>query len=335
MSSTLQTILRLREQGYTWGQIAAFTGEHEEKVRSIYRRRPPEVRGITVAPVPDDSVLQRAISIQRQKAGVETGRNAQRVVIPGTEPFAWAWLSDLHIGDGADYEQLFRDAEIIRDTDRMWCSFNGDACNNWIVGKLAHLQRGQQLSHDDEWRLLEEWLGILGDKLRVVSLGNHELWTFTLAGVNRMKDHLARGGVSILYDDHEVVYDLVLGDSSWRVKQRHAWRWSSIFNPTHGIEVGLQRGDDDFDIGVGGHTHLGTLCRPFYFHGRRRYAVLIGTYSRWGKYGRQLGLPPSKDRGCGAMVFQAGRPPTFLDDLETSARFLSFLGGEHGTGDEL
>ena len=284
----------------------------------------PEVIGLGPDDgMPDEEELWgRAYRIHERHQRIEAKRREQHITIPGGKAFGWAWLSDLHFGGTTDYRQIRADAELIRDTDRMWCSFNGDGLNNWIVGKLARLQRNHSLSHDDEWHLFGSFLRIVIDKLKVVVMGNHELWTMILAGVNPVRSQLS--GCRVLFDDYEVTYRLHLDDASWLVKQRHSWRGSSVFNPTHGIEVGWQRGSCEFDIGVGGHTHIGTTCRPFFRHGEKKYAVLIGTYSRNG-YGRELGLAPTVGTGCGAMIFQQDGRVTFFEDLQTASEFLTWL----------
>jgi len=332
-----------------WTEIQTFFEGTEGEIRAPYVRRDRNEypKGIMPAPCPicyegadletlDPNVVglgpaddidevdlwARAYRIQERHERIERKRAEQHVYIPGQKAFGWAWLSDLHFGGSTDYRQIRHDAEVIRNTPRLWCAFNGDALNNWIVQKLAHLQRGHSLSLDDEWHLFGSFLRMVKGKLKVVALGNHELWSLVLGGVDPVKDAIS--DYRVLFDEHEVTYRLHLDDASWLIKQRHQWRGSSVFNPTHGIEVGWQRGSCEFDIGVGGHTHIGTTCRPFFRHGVKKYAVLIGTYSRNG-YGRQLGLPQTVGTGCGAMIFQKDGTITFFENLDTAAEFLEWL----------
>lgn len=340
---TLQLIVSLRHCGnrHSWEEIGQYLNITAEAARCRYRRRSPEtgaepcplcgsyepvIRGVTafdLASSPEEA-WQKAITLQKDKDQLRELEKEQQVCIPGEDAFGWAWISDTHFGGDTDYKQIRRDAEIIRDTPRMWAAFNGDATNNWIWSKLMFLQRTQGITHDEEWALFLGWLDILGPKLKVVAMGNHDLWTMTLAGVDRMRDTAVQRDTAILYGHHEIAYDLVLGDAKWRVKQRHKWRGSSIFNPTHGIEVGWERGGNEFDIGVGSHTHLGTICRPFFKHGTTRYAVLIGTYDQ-GRYGKELGMAPTVGTGCGAMVFAPTGSLFFCDNLEVAAWFLTWL----------
>jgi len=296
--------------------------DHEDEPTD-YLDLDPQVVGLGPEYDADEADLwHRAERIQDRHERMEAKRREQHITITGKQAFGWAWLSDLHFGGTTDYRQIRADAELIRDTPRMWCAFNGDGLNNWIVQKLGHLQRGHSLSLDDEWQLFLSFLRMVKAKLKVVALGNHELWSLVLGGVDPVRNAVA--DYQVLYDEYEVTYRLHLGDASWLVKQRHQWRGSSVFNPTHGIEVGWQRGSCEFDIGVGGHTHIGTTCRPFFRHGVKKYAVLIGTYSQNG-YGRQLGMAPTVGSGCGAMIFQNDGKVTFFEDLQTAGEFLEWL----------
>ena len=275
-----------------------------------------------------DELWSMAEAAQERAEGQAAKRRHQRIVIPQPDrPFGLAYLSDMHFGDPAtDSKALKRDAEIIRDTPRLWCGYHGDGINNWIVGKLAALQRDEVLTFDAEVQLLAEWLRVLQGKLLWVVCGNHDNWTRKLAGFDLIRSLLS--GVRVLYDRDEVRFSLVWGQRTIRYKVRHKWKYSSVFNPTHPIEVGWQRGGADFDVGLGGHTHIGTACRPFWRHGLERQAVLTGTYKRIdvpGSYGAELGLPMPMHRGCGAHVFWSDRM-LFCNDLEVAADFLGFLG---------
>jgi hypothetical protein len=271
---------------------------------------------------PPEQVWDKAIDAQDRHEALNGLRVEQKVTIPGNDPFAWAYFSDLHLGGDADYRQMRRDAEIVRDTPRMWGTFHGDATDNWITNVLLRLQREQILTHDESWQLFLSWIDILGEKLKVVISGNHDLWTYILAGVDRIRDALM--GCHVLYDKYEVTYDLVLASVSWRIKQRHRWRGTSVFNDTHGIEVGWQRGSCEFDIGIGGHTHKGTLCRPFFRHGQKKFAILTGSYSH-SHYGRELGVQDTVSSGCGATIHFPDGKIQFFEDLEVAADFLKFL----------
>ena len=242
------------------------------------------------------------------------------VTFPANESFAIVFLSDLHIGNAAtDYENLRRDAEIIRTTDNMYAFFHGDGIDNWIVGKLQSLQRGQSIPFDSEMALFQAWITTIQPKLIGVVAGNHDNWTKKMAGIDYLK-HISPPFA--MYDANEVIFRLLWGSNSKTIAVRHKWRGTSILNPTHGMERASK--DIDADIYVGGHTHIGTLFRDFVVRQRDRIAVLTGTYKVVDSYGDELGLPPPQHSGCGAIVFDPDGSMTVMRNLTEAARYLDF-----------
>lgn len=271
-----------------------------------------------------ESLWQDAFKAQLRAERQARRRANQTITVPEPDrPFALAYLSDLHIGSaGTDYRAMRADAELIRDTPRLWCGYHGDGINNWVVSKLAHLQRDEVMPLDAEIALFADWLRMIGPSLLWVVAGNHDNWTRKLAGIDLLRGLL--DGVRVLYDRFEVTFRLVWGAHELRYKVRHKWRYNSVFNVTHSIEVGWQRGSTDFDVGIGGHTHIGTVCRPFWRHGRERYAVLTGTYKVDDPYQREQGWPTPMFRGCGAHVFWKDGL-TFCHCLEDARELLERL----------
>jgi hypothetical protein len=290
----------------------------------------PIVEGLTTeyAEWTADELWSAAFAAQDRAAKREQARADQSITVPGVRAFAIAYTSDWHIGDArTNYRQLKTDLETIRDTDRMWAEYHGDGWNNWIVGKLAGLQRGEPIPFDAEVQLFAEAVGLCRGKWLWAIPGNHDNWSKLLAGIDKVRDVFA--GCRVLYDPDEIVFALKWNGHQLTYKARHKWRYSSIYNATHGIEAGWQRGDVAFDIGLGGHTHRGTYCRPFTAHGRRRFAVLTGTYETTSEYGRELGFAPTDGMGSGAHVFYPdGRCPAFFEDVQTAADFLRWLNRE-------
>ena len=266
------------------------------------------------------AVWQRLIDEQQQRLREPT---LQRVILPSA-PCAVAFLSDLHIGNaGTDYAAIRRDAEIVAATEGMYATFVGDGIDNWIIGKLAGLQRGQAVAFDDEWRLLEAWLRLVSSKLLVVVAGNHDNWTTKLAGIDRLRDLVQP--LTVLYHAQQVVFSLQIGETTRTVCVRHRWRGSSVFNVTHGLEVSWERMGLDYDWSIGGHTHIATVCRPFLRHGILRHAILIGTYKLADHYAAELGLAPSHGSGSGAMVLHPDGRQWWFDKLSEASSFLSYL----------
>ncbi len=255
---------------------------------------------------------------------------AQREIELPNRPYALAFLSDLHIGSPyTDYKQARLDAEVIRATPGMYAIFHGDGIDNWILPKMAGLQRGQAVNFDDEWALFKLWLSILGRKLLVVVAGNHDNWTYTLAGIDFLKNIV---DPRIYYDSQQVDFTVKAGDSLMRFCVRHKWRGNSILNPTHALERAAR--DIDADVYVGGHTHIATLARQFTVRDRDRLALLTGTYKVYDSYARQLGLPSSMHSGAGALVVDPAKGHTFIRDIREAADYLTWkrrTGGDRGS----
>jgi|GEM_PF-6930224 len=241
-----------------------------------------------------------------------------------SKPIAIAFLSDMHFGNaGTDYRQARQDAEIIRDTPGLYAGNHGDGQDNWIVGKLQGLQRGQAVPYDGEVALHRAYLELLRDKWLWLVPGNHDLWTKKIAGLEHIQEALR--GTHVLYDPFQVVVDLRLQGATIRHIVRHKYRWGSIFNPTHGQEVSWGRGDIDFDVAIGGHTHTGTVFRPFFAHNKMRVAVQTGTYKKLDSFGDELGFPSPKGSGCGAIIYYPDGRMSPQYDLATAADFLTYL----------
>ena len=349
------TIADLRERGKPWAEVGAEVGLSAVAAKKRYHRWKKknkvdakaaakdekrsrfgeEVNGTEVRvsiigrptslDIPIEEVWQTAFKAQDLVEREVAARLSQTLTVD--PPFALAFISDLHFGSPyTDYKGARRDAQIIADTPGMYAGFGGDGVDNWIVGKLKELQRAQAMNFDREWRLFFDWLETLGPNLLYVVSGNHENWTHAVAGFDRVQEAL--DGTKVLYHPQQIIFTLRVGDEHKQiVKVRHKWPFGSVFNSTHSIEVGWERGGDDFDIGLAGHVHTGTYFREFSRHNRPRMAVQIGTYKINDKFGDQLGKGKPFASGCGALVFDkdGGMFPT--RNLEVAAKYLRSLQG--------
>lgn len=258
-------------------------------------------------------------------------KEVQTITIPKL-PCAIALFSDLHIGDEyADYKAIIRDAEIVSNTEGLYAGFAGDGINNWIIGRLTAKQRDEVMSYKYEWAVFFRWLDLLKEKLLFCVTGNHDNWTYKLAGFDRIAEHL--DGVKTLYDRDQIVFNLKTGPYDNLVGVRHKWKGHSQWNATHGIEKGM-RGfmGHTVDIGIGGHTHAGTIFRDFIWNGKKQFACLLGVYKVHDDYAREIGFPDSYSTGCGALVFDVDGSITKMDNLEQAAKYLKFLREEANAG---
>lgn len=274
-----------------------------------------------------DRIWQRVLEHQIEADAKHEAKQHQTITINDGKPFAIAYLSDFHVGSsGVNYKALKKDVDTINQTEGFWSEFHGDAVDNWVVGKLAGLQRNQLLNFDEEWGLFLAILEMMQPKLLWVVSGNHDNWSFKIGGADRIRQALQ--GSKILYDTDEVNVTVKLGNASWRHKIRHKTRYNSVFNKSHGIERDLERGGDDFDIGVAGHTHVGTFFREFAFHGKMRLAILTGAYKRHDAFQREIGFAPTTHDGCGAVVYMPDGSLLPVQNIQLAAKVLTSLRAE-------
>jgi hypothetical protein len=219
--------------------------------------QPAAIEGVTAEhSAQPDNIWQFAIDAQKVVFEKHARKQKQAITLPN-EPVAIAFLSDLHIGSaGTDYQAIKVDAELIAATPGMYAGFHGDGTDNWIVGKLTALQRGQAIGFDAERLLFESWIDLIAPKLLWWVEGNHDDWTEKLVGSS--PNRAALQGARAIYDRNQAILKLHHAGQSRLIVIRHKWRFSSIFNPTHGLEVGWDRGDTSYDWAIGG---IRTLVR--------------------------------------------------------------------------
>ena len=238
-----RSVLRERTLGTFETLEAAQAARDQELARAAANANDPVIEGLTneYQGRPIEDLWADAYAAQDLAQQHETRRANQCVTVPdASQAFGIAWLSDSHFGSAeTDYRALRQDAETIRDTPRLYAEFHGDGCDNWINAKLADLQRDQAMPFDNEVRLFASWLDMLRGKWIAVIAGNHDNWTRKLAGIDQLRQSL--DGMRVLYDSDEVCFTLMHGPNEWRVKLRHKWKYGSVTNATHPIEVGWQR----------------------------------------------------------------------------------------------
>ena len=115
---------------------------------------------------------------------------------------------------------------------------------------------------------------------------------------------------------------LSVDGNEFRIRARHSWKGSSIYNDTHGIERAskFDKGGE-FDVGIGAHTHSSGLYRQFNNGGHTGHAILCGSYKRYDDFADRHGFSKSNESAAVAMVFsEAGAWGT--NDLEIAADYM-------------
>jgi hypothetical protein len=201
-------------------------------------------------------------------------------------PIAVAFVSDQHIAPGTpvDFRRMREDAELIRDTPDLYAVLGGDGVDNHIKHFSAVLAARSQ--PQDQWILYEHYLKILGEKLLVVTSGNHDLWTNQYAGTD-MVSWLARSN-RFAYAPYEARIAMTVGQQPYKLAVRHQYRLNSSFNQTHSVKQWLRLGEDDFDVGCIGHHHEAAVEQSVY-RGRMVWLCRPGAYQITSSYSAVYG----------------------------------------------
>ena len=282
----------------------------------------PKIEGITAEERTnfEGDIMPYLIKIG-EKAKQKNLDEKRQVISMPNRPFAVALLSDIHGGGKCDYSALKEDIDVITSTPDMWVGNLGDDTDNFISQKLQWIQAHQPTTFDMETRFLEWLFKRLSGNILFWCSGNHNNWTSKASGIDFIREGLK--GTHCLYDMSQIFFSLKWGDNEQKWLVRHKWKYSSILNPTHGIEVGWERVGYNFDVGCAGHTHIATLCRPFVREGRKRFAILMGTYKIRDNFGRECGFADPYGLGSGAFVYHPDGRSFWCEDLKTARDLLN------------
>lgn len=196
-----------------------------------------------------------------------------RIKIKDTKPIAISFVSDQHIGGDADYSMMEEDARTIERTDGMVAVLAGDSIDNHIKHWAAVLH--SENTPDEQISAFEYYLDMFGESVMAVLSGNHDLWTFNMAGANPIRRIAARRG--LIHNDHEFRLILDHQGAEYRVLVRHKARFNSSLNPTHAHKQLYRMGEWRPDIITLAHLHEPAM-EPFMGHGEWRWACRPGSY---------------------------------------------------------
>lgn len=287
--------------------------------------------GVRANELPDeDEVYQRALA-QYQKARALADRKWRQSIVWNAPAVALVFVGDQHLGDpGTDLPRCFREAELVRDTPGMYAWLMGDLLNNFVIGKLRQARDNVSLGICDEWALVRRYLRIIGPKIVGVTGGNHDHWSALLTGVDYFREVLASIAPNVLYDSDDSRVALTVGGKeaghTFKLRARHKWRGSSMWNVTHGQERAA-RWDDDADILVGAHTHAAGVARGFTVGGRSKVALQCGSYKAHDidSWSRQNGFPMPNSTAAVTTVLTERGEMTGFESLDLAADVIEGL----------
>lgn len=257
---------------------------------------------------PDRSELwDLAIRRQDRTEQIRQQRKNRRIAYPAG-PTVLFFIADMHLGSpNVDYRAIDEDIRLINDIAKTEVNVGvvlaGDLIDNFIIGKLQSLRMNTSpFLAVEEWDLVDYALERLAPYIVGSVAGNHDNWSWAVAGVDILRSRHRELTPGILYDPYELNFTLAVGDFEAQVVVRHSWKGRSKYNPTHGMEDHHWTRGRNFDVAVGAHTHRGGLAREIDLGGYVGYAIICGTYKTEDSLGKKLGLPPVLPTSAVALV---------------------------------
>jgi len=213
------------------------------------------------------------------------------------------------------------DAKHISNTDNFYAILCGDMMDNHILIQEAMLNSNS--SPKLQWKLFKHYLNIFKDKILCSISGNHEYWTKKIAGLDLLENYFQ--GINVLYGSHSYLLDVKFPNGfNVKIKVRHKYRFNSSDNLTHCVKKMLKEGADDFDIGVIAHHHQSEITK-FYYKGKERIAVRIGTYLLYDTYADKSGFENSTNNMPVVIINPATQQLSFCWDVKEAKEIIEVL----------
>lgn len=282
----------------------------------------PTIHGVKAGETLDPEVVwAKAESIWR-KQQAEAERRESQVIRFAHGPACIVFAADLHLGgQGVDYPRIRNEAEIMRDIPNCGVWLAGDVIDNFIWQWCASIRHHTEITIPEEHVLAKTVLDILGPRLIASVGGNHCGWSRKAAAIDVLRDLTARVRPDVLYDTDDCTANVEVGPSVTRIRVRHKWRGSSIYNATHGQERAA-RWDDDADVYVGAHTHTEGTARSFTVGGKKKLAIQLGAYKRIDDYARVNGFAKPDSATAVALIIDEKGRRVAVEYLELAAELM-------------
>lgn len=319
-------IVRLRESGLQWRQVADRVGISESTARTHYRnykqQAPPPAAAVEAMQGAsfesrlkrlerENSELRAKLEPRRlpveqeheaeiqdvgeywqrceEKATADIARantKGQFKVTLDSEVIGLSFISDQHIGPGTPC-----DFKRMREDAELIAGT--ERLYAVLGGDLCdnHVKHRSAImaarsQPSDQWRLAEYYLNIFAEKIAVVVSGNHDDWTDEIAGISVLE--MVCRAQRVCFAPDEAFIGLGCGDITYQIAMRHQFNLNSRFNQTHAVKQWQRIGDYQFDIGAIGHHHEACLEHGIY---RSQPCIYIrpGSYQITSSYSRRYG----------------------------------------------
>lgn len=283
--------------------------------------------GVSTHPTSDDedrlagaALWDMQVAISERTLRERRATTYRHLYFDDDAPVTICFPSDLHLGaPGTDHKRILADQQLIASVPRCYQINGGDVFDNAIRHK------GHVLSSDSrptrEIMLLEHLLDIAGHTYIGVVSGNHDDWTLEAAGVDVLK--MVFGHRGVIYAPSRLHLTLHVGDAEYRIMVTHKYRYNSSLNPLHAVQRMLERGQDDFDIGIIGHSHV-AASGVFHHKRARRGAIRPGSYEVASEFLQRNGFDDSMP-SCPCAILTPDDGFYLFDDLRQGIKLFPNL----------
>jgi predicted phosphodiesterase len=215
----------------------------------------------------------------------------------GDEPFALAFMSDIHAGGGGvDYARFRADLDALRETDGVGVIINGDLFENakHMMKSGEALYHGAFNSPREQYYYIKSRLATIADKIAVISAGNHDTRD-GIGGLDRLPDLCRDLGTAYFSEKGGTVF-LTVGSQEYVVAVKHEWTGNSQINKsnrTRRMWAEWTGAWENADVVTVGHLHQPDLHTSTQ-KGRDVHYVQSGTYKHIADgYSEKLGFKPA------------------------------------------
>jgi predicted phosphodiesterase len=238
------------------------------------------------------------------------------------KPIAISFFSDIHLGSGGvDYDALYADTKTVHETDGMYCVFNGDEINNFIIGRLQACSRHDSFQPDDQWIFFRLLVQRLAPKTLAAVRGNHTDWSQMLSDVDIRGEMMAQ--LNVLDIGHGGRVDIDVAGAEYTVYLRHKARFESSLNMYNAV-VRMYEFQGPFDIGVIGHTHTAGISTQER-QGRHFTAIRPGSYKVHDEYAEEWGFTGCRCISPTVILMPETKRIINFENAQEAAEYLAFL----------
>jgi hypothetical protein len=301
-------------------------------MRNIGKRQGDiEIEQIETPEEPIEDLIERAIIHNERKAEYASRRKVVDINLHVEGPFGIVGLPDQHLNNpGTQLRKAMRDAEIIANTDGLYCMAVGDWLDNFIIGRLERERRGDVMSHSDAMRLQEYYVTKIAPKLLAAIGGNHNDWPQMLGGSDPLGELFHRLGKQGIYDADEMRVRLNLPSGhSFVHLVRHIFPGHSKYNTAHGVLAWMLEKWQGEDCLWGGHIHSSAhvaIEREYMGDSKVVHGMQLATYKTEDKYAISRGFRKNTPFIAPIVIHVPETGKTiFFEDISEGVAYLDFL----------